>query len=507
MATFFEGESHTFSEYLLVPGYSSADNVPANVSLKAPLVRFARGEEPPLTLNVPMVSAIMQSVSGPKLAVALAQQGGLSFIYGSQSAADEAAMVREVKSYKAGFVVSDSTLTPEMTLDDVVALLSRTGHSTMPVTEDGTPHGRLCGIVTSRDYRLSRDPRERQVRAFMTPFDKLVVADDATSLKAANDLIWDKKLNALPIVDADQHLVALVFRKDYDSHKSQPNELLDQHKRYLVGAGINTRDYAERVPALVEAGADVLCIDSSEGYSEWQRGTLAWVRERYGTSVRVGAGNVVDAEGFRFLADSGADFVKVGIGGGSICITREQKGIGRGQATALIDVCRARDEYFEQTGVYVPVCSDGGIVYDYHMTLALAMGADFMMLGRYFARFDESPTNRVSVNGQYMKEYWGEGSARARNWQRYDLGGDKKSLSFVEGVDSYVPYAGPLKEGVEGSLLKVKSTMCNCGALDLPELREKAKITLVSSTSLVEGGAHDVVLKDANQQVSINFRS
>ncbi len=507
MATFFEGESHTFSEYLLVPGYSSADNVAANVSLKTPLVRFARGEEPQITLNVPMVSAIMQSVSGPKLAVALAQQGGLSFIYGSQSTADEAAMVREVKSYKAGFVVSDSTLTPEMTLDDVVELLGRTGHSTMPVTEDGTPHGRLCGIVTSRDYRLSRDPRDRRVREFMTPFDKLVVADDATSLKAANDLIWDKKLNALPIVGAGRRLVALVFRKDYDSHKSQPNELLDQHKRYLVGAGINTRDYAERVPALVEAGADVLCIDSSEGYSEWQRRTLAWVRARYGTSMRVGAGNVVDAEGFRFLADSGADFVKVGIGGGSICITREQKGIGRGQASALIDVCRARDEYFDETGTYVPVCSDGGIVYDYHMTLALAMGADFMMLGRYFARFDESPTNRVSVNGQYMKEYWGEGSARARNWQRYDLGGDKKSLSFVEGVDSYVPYAGPLKEGVEGSLLKVKSTMCNCGALDLPELREKAKITLVSSTSLVEGGAHDVVLKDANQQVSINFRS
>lgn len=505
MATFFEGESHTFSEYLLVPGYSSAQCTPDNVSLKTPLVRYRRGEEPAISLSIPMVSAIMQSVSGPRLAIALAQQGGMSFIYGSQSIESEAAMVAEVKSYKAGFVESDSTLTPEMTLQQVMDLKEETGHSCMPVTDDGTGHGKLLGIVTSRDYRPSRDDRAKLVRDFMTPYEKLVTAPDGTTLKTANDIIWEHKLNQLPIVDENQHLVSLVFRKDYDSHKSNPNELLDEHKRYMVGAGINTRDYAERVPALVEAGADALCIDSSEGYTEWQKLTLEWIRAHCGDSVKVGAGNVVDGEGFRFLADCGADFVKVGIGGGSICITREQKGIGRGQASALIDVCRARDEYFEETGIYVPVCSDGGIVYDYHMTLALAMGADFMMLGRYFARFDESPTRRVNVNGSYMKEYWGEGSARARNWQRYDMGGKKKGLSFVEGVDSYVPYAGPLKDNVDASLLKVRSTMCNCGALTLPELRDKAKLTLVSATSLVEGGAHDVVLRETDHD--INFRS
>ena len=402
MATFFEGESHTFSEYLLVPGYSSSECIPDNVSLKTPLVRFKRGEEPSITLNIPMVSAIMQAVSGPRLAIALAQQGGMSFIYGSQSVEAEAAMVAEVKSYKAGFVESDSTLTPDMTLQQVMDLKEETGHSCMPVTDDGTGHGKLLGIVTSRDYRPSRDDRGKLVRDFMTPFEKLITAPDDTTLKTANDIIWEHKLNQLPIVDKDQHLVSLVFRKDYDSHKSNPNELLDAHKRYMVGAGINTRDYAERVPALIEAGADALCIDSSEGFSEWQKLTLDWIRAHYGDSVKVGAGNVVDAEGFRFLADCGADFVKVGIGGGSICITREQKGIGRGQASALIDVCRARDEYYKETGVYVPVCSDGGIVYDYHMTLALAMGADFMMLGRYFARFDESPTRRVNDNGSYM---------------------------------------------------------------------------------------------------------
>jgi IMP dehydrogenase len=503
MATFFEGESHTFSEYLLVPGYSSHENIPANVSLETPLVRFRKGEEPSLKLNIPMVSAIMQAVSGPKLAVALAQEGGVSFIYGSQTPEQEAAMVREVKSYKAGFVASDSTLTPEMTLADVIELKERTGHSTMPVTEDGSAHGKLVGIVTSRDYRLSRDDRAKRVSEFMTPAEKLITATEGTSLHDCNDIIWANKLNALPIVTAEGNLSSIVFRKDYDSHKSNPDELLDEHKRYVVGAGINTRDYAERVPLLVDAGADVLCIDSSEGYSEWQKLTIEWIREHYGDAVKVGAGNVVDADGFRFLADCGADFVKVGIGGGSICITREQKGIGRGQASALIDVCAERDRYYRETGIYVPVCSDGGIVYDYHMTLALAMGADFLMLGRYFARFDESPTRRLNVNGSYVKEYWGEGSARARNWQRYDLGG-KKGMSFVEGVDSYVPYAGPLKDNVESSLTKVRSTMCNCGALNLPELRDKAKITLVSATSLVEGGAHDVILKDSN--TDMNFR-
>ena len=500
MATFFPGESHTFSEYLLVPGYSSSQCIPNNVSLKTPLTRFKRGEKPAITLNIPMVSAIMQSVSGVDMGVALATEGGLSFIYGSQTPESEAAMVKAVKDHKAGFVQSDSTLTPDMTMEQVIELKEKTGHSTMPVTDDGTPKGKLLGIVTSRDYRPSRDDHQKKVSEFMTPREQLIVGDKNISLKVANDVIWDNKLNALPIVDDNDHLMGIVFRKDYDSHKTNPNELLDGDKRYMVGAGINTRDYAERVPLLIEAGADVLCIDSSEGFSEWQKRTIEWIRANYGEDVKVGAGNVVDAEGFRFLAEAGADFVKIGIGGGSICITRETKGIGRGQATAVIEVAKARDEYFKETGIYVPICSDGGIVHDYHITLALAMGADFVMLGRYFARFDESPTNKVRINGQYMKEYWGEGSNRARNWQRYDLGGSTK-LSFEEGVDSYVPYAGPLADGVQTTLYKVKSTMCNCGALSIPELQQKAKLTVVSSTSIVEGGSHDVVLKNATPNI------
>ena len=495
MAKFIQEPAHTFNEYLLIPGYSSSECVPANVSLKTPLTKFKKGEKPAIEMNIPMVSAIMQAVSGDRMAVALATEGGVAFIYGSQSVEDEAAMVKRAKSYKAGFVRSDSNLRPDDTLADVVALSAATGHSTIAITEDGTPEGKLCGIVTGRDYRVSRMAPDLKVREFMTPFSKLIYAKEGTTLKEANDIIWDNKLNSLPIIDDEGRLCYMVFRKDYDTHKQNPNELLDANKRYVVGAGINTRDYETRVPALLEAGADVLCIDSSEGFSEWQKRTIEWIRKTYGDSIKVGAGNVVDGAGFRFLAECGADFVKVGIGGGSICITRETKGIGRGQATALMEVCAERDRYFEETGIYVPVCSDGGIVYDHHITLSLAMGADFVMLGRYFARFDESPSNKVSIGGTYYKEYWGEGSARARNWQRYDLGGDKK-LSFEEGVDSYVPYAGSLKDNVAMTLAKVKSTMCNCGALTIPELQQKAVLTLVSATSIVEGGAHDVIQKD-----------
>ena len=495
MAYYYQEPSHTFSEYLLIPGYTGEDCIPANVSLKTPLTKYRKGvEEPAISLNIPLVSAIMQSVSDDRLAIALAKEGGISFIYGAQTIESQAAMVARVKSYKAGFVVSASNLTPEHTLKDVIALKEEKGFSTIAITDDGTATGRLLGIVTSRDYRVSRMTGDEKVATFMTPLEKLVVAPAETTLKEANDIIWEHKLNSLPIVDKDGRLMYFVFRKDYSSHKDNPMELLDRHKRYLVGAGINTRDYAERVPALLEAGVDVLCIDSSEGYTCWQANTIKWVREHYGESVKIGAGNVVDRDGFMFLAKAGADFVKVGIGGGSICITRETKGIGRGQASAVIEVAAARDEYFRETGIYVPICSDGGIVHDYHMTLALAMGADFMMLGRYFARFDESPTNKVMINGVYMKEYWGEGSNRARNWQRYDLGGASK-LSFEEGVDSYVTYAGSLHDNVEISLYKVKSTMCNVGVTNIPDLQRDARLTLVSSTSIVEGGYHDVQLR------------
>ncbi len=499
MAYFYEEPSHTFGEYLLIPGYTSADCIPDNVSLKTPVVRYNKkaGEKSDLYMNIPMVSAVMQSVSDDKMAIALAKEGGISFIYGSQTIENQAAMVARVKSYKAGFVTSDSNIRPDGTLKEVVALIEKTGHSTIAVTDDGSSHGKLEGIITERDFRVGYVSLDSLVKDYMTPFSELITGKDGISLSEANELIWSHKVNQLPIIDNDGHLISLVFRKDFDNHETYPNELLDSNHRYIVGAGINTRDYMERVPALLDAGVDVLCLDSSEGYSEWQARALHDIHEKFGANVKVGAGNVVDRDGFMFLAENGADFVKIGIGGGSICITREQKGIGRGQATATIEVAKARDEYYAKTGIYVPICSDGGIVHDYHITLALAMGADFVMLGRYFARFDESPTNKLIVNGNYVKEYWGEGSNRARNWQRYDLGG-KKGMAFEEGVDSYVPYAGRLHDGVSTSMSKVIHTMCNCGALTISELQEKAKLTLVSQTTINEGSAHDVVVKNTS---------
>ncbi|CAM3205581.1 IMP dehydrogenase [Paenibacillus taichungensis] len=498
MAVYLNEVSRTFGEYLLIPGYSSVECIPANVSLQTPLVKFIKGNKPPISLKIPMTSAIMQSVSDDTMAISLAKEGGLSFIYGSQSIESQAQMVARVKSYRAGFVVSDSNISPEATLDELLMLKKKTNHSTVAVTIDGSSRGELVGIVTSRDYRVSRMTLDTKVKDFMTPFEEIICGNKDTTLKEANNIIWEHKLNCLPIIDGEQRLISMVFRKDYNTNKNNENELIDESKRYMVGAGINTRDYAERIPALLQAGVDVLCIDSSEGFTEWQKIVLEYVRKNYGDTVKIGAGNIVDKEGFRFLAEAGADFVKVGIGGGAICITREQKGIGRGQATALIEVAKARDEYFNETGIYVPICSDGGTVHDYHITLALAMGADFLMLGRYFARFDESPTKKVNINGNYMKEYWGEGSTRAKNWQRYDLGGDEK-LSFEEGVDSFVPYAGSLEDNVGLSLSIVRSTMCNCGFLTISELQKNAKITLVSSTSIVEGSAHDVLLKDSRQ--------
>ncbi|MBI5091654.1 MAG: IMP dehydrogenase [Candidatus Hydrogenedentes bacterium] len=498
MAFYYNEPSRTFSEYLLIPNKTSKECQPQNVSLRTPLVRFKRGETPALHLNMPLASAIMQSVSDHNMAIALARSGGISFVFCSQPIESQADMVRRVKKFKAGFVASDSNLRPDQTLHDVVAQMKRTGHSTIPITDDGTPNGTLMGILTSRDFRPHRADLKAPISNFMTPLAKLKYGREGISLSEANDMIWDHKLNCLPIVNDEGKLRYLVFRKDYDQHRENPEELVDAHKRLVVGAGINSRDYKERVPALVEAGADILCVDSSDGYTEWQFETIRYIKDTYGDSVRVGGGNVVEEEGFRYLVEAGADFVKVGVGPGSICITREQKGIGRGQASAVIEVAKARDALYNETGLYVPICSDGGLLLDYHVVLALAMGADFVMQGRYFARFDESPGRKLRVRGNFMKEYWGEGSDRARNWQRYDVGGDG-GLSFEEGVDAYVPYAGRLKDNVEITTTKIKSTMCNCGALSIADLHRNARITLVSATSIREGGAHDVVLKESDR--------
>ncbi len=496
MAKIIDEVSRTFSEYLLIPRLSRAEHQAGNVSLRSPVTRFKRGtEEARFSLNIPFVSASMQSVSGPEMAIALARLGGLAFIYCSQTVEAQAAMVSKVKAHKAGFVPSDSNLRPDAPLADAVALRRRTGHSTIPITDDGTGNGLFLGILTDKDYWEFEDDLSRPVKDFMTGGrEKVVHAQVGISLHDANKQLRECKKECLPILDDKGRLHSLVFKKDYVDHINNPGELLDRQKRFAVGAAINTHDYKERVPALVDAGADALCIDASDGYSEFQREAALWVRERYGESVVIGGGNIVHGDAFRYLAEEARlDFVKVGIGGGSICITREQKGIGRGQASALMAVAAERDRYCKETGVYVPICSDGGLSNDTQIIIALAMGADFVMMGRYFAMTNESPTPRVSIGGRVYKPYWGEGSNRARNWQRYSTGGDDSGLKFEEGVDAYVPVVGNVKDVLDLTVSKIKATMCNMGSLTVKEFADNAVLTRISEQSFVEGGTPNVV--------------
>jgi IMP dehydrogenase len=496
MARIISEVSRTFSEYLLIPRLSKKNHIPGNVSLKAPVSKFSKGQTP-FYINIPFISASMQSVSGSEMAIALSRQGGCAFIFCSQSIEAQAAMVAKVKTHKAGFVPSDSNLRPDLTLADAIALRKKTGHSTMPVTHDGTGNGIFLGIITDKDFWEFEDDLKAPISAFMTPKENVVYGTVGISLHEANSLLRKHKKECLPMLDTDGRLHTLVFKKDYYDHMNNPDELLDQQKRLVAGAGVNTHDYTDRVPALMDAGADMLCFDSSDGYSEYQKDAALWTRKKYGNNVIIGGGNVVDGDAFRYLVEEAdVDFVKIGIGGGSICITREQKGIGRGQASALMAVVEERDRYYAETGIYVPVCSDGGLSNDTQIIIALAMGADFVMMGRYFAMTIESPTPKVSMGGRVYKPYWGEGSNRARNWQRYNQSGDSDSLKFEEGVDAYVPIVGSVKEVLSVTTSKLKSTMCNMGSLTLREFAENAVLTRISEQSFVEGGTSKVLSLD-----------
>lgn len=497
MAKILTDLSRTFSEYLLIPRLTKKEHTPRNVSLAAPLARHKRGEPSRLSLNIPVVSASMQAVSGPDMGIALARQGGAAFVFCSQSIESQSAMIAKIKAHKAGFVVSDSNVKPGATLQDLLDVMKRTGHSTVPVTEDGTHNGKFAGIITDKDFWEYEDDLSSKVQAYMTPKDKVIHGQVGITLKEANRLLHKSKKECLPILEADGRLNSLVFKKDYVDHIHNPLELLDSGKRLVAAAGINTHDYKDRLPALAKAGVDLVSFDSSDGHSEFQKEASLWAREHYGDRLVIGGGNVVSAEGFRYLVEEAQlDFVKVGIGGGSICITREQKGIGRGQASALMDVVAERDKYFKETGVYVPICSDGGLANDTQIIIALAMGADFVMMGRYFAMTDESPTPKVSIKGGIYKPYWGEGSNRARNWQRYVDEKGASKLHFEEGVDGYVPVVGSVDEVLAVTLEKLRATMCNLGSRTLREFSENAVLTLVSEQSIEEGGTSNIIQMD-----------
>jgi len=499
MATILDGFSRTFSEYLLIPQLTRSIHQPSNVSFVTPIARFEKGSKSRLNLNIPIVSASMQSVSGVDMGISLARQGGMAFIYCSQSIESQAAMIAKVKAHKAGFVRSDSNVKPDATLREVLKVMRRSGHSTVAVTSEGTSTSLFEGIITDKDFWEFEDDLDSHVSDHMTPKEKVIYGEVGITLRTANQLLHHHKKEALPILEKDGTLNSIVFKKDYVDHINNPLECLDKEKRLVVAAGINTHDHKERLPALVKAGVDVVAFDSSDGFSEFQRDAAVWARQKYGNSLVIGGGNVVSAEGFRYLVEEAqVDFVKVGIGGGSICITREQKGIGRGQASALMDVVAERNRYYAETGIYIPVCSDGGLANDTQIIIALAMGADFVMMGRYFAMTDESPTQKVSLKNRLYKPYWGEGSNRAKNWQRYSEGEVATGLHFEEGIDGYVPVIGTVKEVLTVTLDKLKATMCNLGSLTLAEFTDKAVLTLVSEQSIIEGGTSNIIQVDSN---------
>ena len=502
MATILDGFSRTFSEYLLIPRLTMRTHIPSNVSLQSPVAKFKKGETSRFTLNLPVVSASMQAVSGADMGVALARQGGAAFVFCSQSIESQAAMIAKIKAHKAGFVKSTLNIKPDATLKEVLGLMRREGHSTVAVTSDGTGNGIFEGIITDNDFWEFEDDLTSPVTSYMTPKEKVIYGEVGISLKSANQLLHKHKKEALPILEKDGRLNSIVFKKDYIAHINNPLELLDQEKRLVAAAGVNTHDYEERLPALVEAGVDVVAFDSSDGFSEFQRDAALWAREKYGDAIVIGGGNIVSSEGFRYLVEEAkVDFVKVGIGGGSICITREQKGIGRGQASALMDVVAERDRYFEETGTYIPICSDGGLANDTQIIIALAMGADFVMMGRYFAMTDESPTRKVSIKNSLFKPYWGEGSNRARNWQRYSEEKVSNGLHFEEGIDGYVPVIGSVKDTLAMTIEKLRSAMCNLGSTNLNEFAENAILTLVSGQSIVEGGTSNIVQTESEPAV------
>lgn len=487
--------SRTLNEYLLLPGLTSRECTPDKVDLGTGVVRHNVGELSPLRIATPMVSAIMEAVSGRELAIALAQSGGLAFIHQNQSIADQAADVAGVKGHKAGFRESVVTVKPTTTLGETATALAEVNQDVAVVTDSGNQDGEFVGLIDHNDFTVHRHGADTPVSARMRPSVEVVTAPNTITLSEANSILFDQRLAALPLVDTHSRVTALVLRRDYQNNKVFQHASVDAGKRLRVGAGINSRDYTDRVPALIEAGADVLCLDSSDGYSEYQNNAIEYIHREHGEDVFVGAGNVVDGRAFRYLADAGASFVKVGIGGGSICITRDQKGIGRGQASALQDVVAARDTYAEKTGDYIPICCDGGLLADSHMALALAFGSDFIMLGRYFARFDEAPTAKVTLNGQHYKEYWGEGSRRARNTTRY---GQDDTMTFEEGVDGYVSYAGSLADNVAVTRAKIIATMISCGATNLATFRRDATAVLVSERSWEQNTA-EVLIRDTGE--------
>ncbi len=473
--------SRSLMEFRLLPRLTTADSAVDQICLEIPLA-WAREGQREIQLKTPLVAAAMQSVSGPEMGIELAKLGGAAFIFCSQSIEAQAEIITKIKSHKAGFV-KPLTVSPKTTVYQIETIKQDKGFSTFPVVSEDNV---FLGLITQRDYDAQAHGQLCVVDR-MIPRNRLDVAVDVTDLKEAHAQLVESHQSVLPIVDEADRLSYLVFRKDAQDQVNNPNEVVDDKKRLLAVAAINTHDYEERVAALVTSEVDAVAIDSSDGHSVYQQKTLKWIQENYPDLPVIG-GNIITEDGFDFLMEAGAQAVKVGMGGGSICITQEQKGTGRGLATALMKVAEARDRYFQQTKRYIPIVADGGVTTSKDVVVALALGADYVMMGRYFARMEESPTEKVQINNHIMKPYWGEGSARARQWSGIRYYHD----NFAEGVEGFVEYAGKLRDNLDEMLAKIKAAMSSCGCQTIRDLHERVQLELVTPYAIREGQVHDV---------------
>ena len=484
MAQILPAPARSLKEFRLLPGYTPADGRVHDVSLETKLCRQGDGA---LQLRTPFVSAAMQAVTGVDMAIAMAQLGGIGILPVSQTIEAQCAKVEAVKRFKAGFQTQITTLSPEQSLADVIAIMADTGYSTFPVTDTGVFHGKLLGVITDKDFDVRYDRTCQVAERMRTDVQVGVAIDD---LKVANQLMIRYGRGFLPIVSAEGTLLSVVFKKDLDKHIQHPHATIDAHKRLRVGAAVSTHpEDRERVQALLEHDVDVLVIDASDGHTAFQRDMVTWIKSRY--AVPVIGGNVVTGQGFQFLVDAGVDAVKVGMGIGSGCTTQEVKATGRGQATALLEVAAARAQLATHTGVSIPLIADGGLSGAADMVIALALGADTLMMGNVLARFTESPGKALrNAAGELVKEYWMEGSLRARNHRRY---AQLPELFFEEGVVGYVPHAGSIYDKLPVLLQMVRAALATTGCRTIDALHTHAVLERQSPVALQDSQIHDMV--------------
>ena len=470
-------EGLTFDDVLLIPAYSEV--LPRTVDLTT---RFSRR----ITLNVPLVSAAMDTVTEARLAIAIAREGGIGVIHKNMSIAGQARQVHAVKRAENGMIYDPVTILTGSTVRDALAMMEEYHIGGIPVVDSNKL---LVGIVTNRDLRFERN-LDRPVDEVMTK-ENLVTTRQSTNLEEAAAILQEHKIEKLPVVDSEGHLVGLVTYKDITKAKDKPNACKDALGRLRVAAGVGvTPDVMERATALVNAGVDAIVIDTAHGHSKGVVGVLRQIKETF-PEIDVVVGNIATGEAARFLVENGADGVKVGIGPGSICTTRVIAGVGVPQLSAVYDVAKALE------GTDVPLIADGGIRYSGDIVKALAAGAYSVMLGGMLAGVEESPGDTIIYNGRKYKAYRGMGSLEAMekgSKDRYFQGGETDARKLVpEGIAARVPFKGSLYEVTYQMLGGLRSGMGYCGAANIEKLHE-AKFTRITAAGVMESHPHDVAI-------------